>query len=208
LSEFVCANKGINGRTAADFNILGINLMINWIVQNKEWLFSGVGITVFTIIYGVFMNRRNASADKSVSQVIVHVHNETDGPYQPGIKDVKITPSSIERISRISYEAIRKALDSAPPLQQEDVKKHFVGINVEWDAVLNSATKADDEYIDLFLQAPDKHTLNWITCRVRLSEYRELGVLPKNAKIRIHGEIENIETLFVSLTNVKLFFYD
>jgi hypothetical protein len=208
LSEFVDAYKGIVEERQLIFNILDINVMINWIVQNKEWLFSGGGITVLTIAYWVFMNRRNASADKGVPQVIVHVHNETDGPYQPGIKDEKITSSSIERISRISYEAIRKALDSAPPLQQEDVKKHFVGINVEWDAVFKSATKADDEYIDLFLEAPDKHSLNWITCRVRLSEYRELGVLPKNAKIRIHGEIENIETLFVSLTNVKLFFYD
>ena len=53
--------------------------------------------------------------------------------------------------------------------------------------------------------SPDIST---ILCEVSLNDYRELGILPEGAKIRIQGEIVNADKFDVELVNVKLFFLE
>lgn len=38
--------------------------MINWIMENKEWLFSGLGILIITSIFGVIKFSLNKNKDK------------------------------------------------------------------------------------------------------------------------------------------------
>jgi len=50
--------------------------------------------------------------------------------------------------------------------------------------------------------------LSTILCEVSLNDYRELGILPEGAKIRIQGEIAKADKYDVELINVKLFFLE
>lgn len=37
---------------------------MNWIIENKEWIFSGIGIFILTIILGLFKKRQKAKKIK------------------------------------------------------------------------------------------------------------------------------------------------
>ena len=179
-----------------------MNKIIDWILQNKEWLFSGVGVSVILIFWGVIRHKKESQNTKT--QVVVHVHNadeSTPSNYE------EVSPADIERISPVNFEMIRKAIDTAPPFQRDDVQRKFIGINVEWDSYLNSANEDNDGYVKLMLKTGKDIGTGFIFCKVLLSDYKELGILPENSKIRIHGEIEEADRNHVSLKNVKLMFY-
>ncbi|WP_081682244.1 hypothetical protein [Pseudacidovorax intermedius] len=38
---------------------------MQWIVQNKEWFFSGVGATILALIVGFFLNSKGGMSQKS-----------------------------------------------------------------------------------------------------------------------------------------------
>jgi len=177
--------------------------MLEFIQQNKEWLFSGVGIAVIGAIFAWFRQIKTDKDEKP--QVVIHILNNPEVTQDNDETDV--TSASIERISPVTFEMMKDAIENAPPLQRDDVKRNYVGIKIEWDAFLKAANKDDEGFVRLRLTTDKEHSLNTIYCKVLLDEYRELGVLPEGAKIRIHGEIEEADTWDIRLKDVKLFIY-
>lgn len=68
--------------------------MINWIADNKEWLFSGVGITIFTILF--FLLRKIFS--KEISQ-----RNEKDSLLEKPDLEINVDKSIIKHFGRNDY---------------------------------------------------------------------------------------------------------
>lgn len=178
--------------------------MIKFISENKEWIFSGIGVTILIFVYAL-IRKIYFKKNKATQKVEIHLHpsnasSKTDDP--------ELIP--IEKINLLSFEDIEKALAKAPPLQRDDVKKNFRGIKVMWDGYLKAASKKDNNIVSLRLAPglkPIDH-LSTILCEVSLNDYRELGILPEGAKIRIQGEIAKAEKYDVKLINVKLFFLE
>ncbi len=112
----------------------------------------------------------------------------------------------IIRVSHIKFDDIWEAVNSAPPLQREDIKKNYLGLYVEWDSLLASASKRENGQIFLLLRPEDCKTMGLIDCEVMLDDYKELGVLPEKSKIRVYGEIAKLEFSNITLNNVKLYF--
>jgi hypothetical protein len=100
-------------------------------------------------------------------------------------------------------QKITEAIDSAPPLQQNDIAKNYIGLHVRWEARLFSAEKGKNDLVRLTLDFSDK-TSELVTCSVQLSEYRELGILPKGASITVIGKIKEVKRNQVSLEGVQL----
>lgn len=49
-----------------------INVIMNYIIDNKEWLFSGIGVLTLTSVYGItkkFFSRTKKSNTKTMKQV-------------------------------------------------------------------------------------------------------------------------------------------
>ncbi len=158
--------------------------MIDFIVQNIEWLFSGAGAILLVILIEFFRRRSRKEIEKPPP----------------------LTPTSIQ----VAFTDIQKMLDDAVPLQQEQLKESFIGIRVDWDTFLASARKEDDDIIRLLLMVrPDETKIHkgLVGCRVSLNEYRELGILPSGTRIRVQGEIKEVEVRSVELKDVKLFFH-
>ncbi|WP_422448086.1 hypothetical protein [Thermoanaerobacterium sp. DL9XJH110] len=42
----------------------GVIFMWNWLIANKEWIFSGIGVAVLTVIFSLFKSKR----DKRINQ--------------------------------------------------------------------------------------------------------------------------------------------
>lgn len=175
--------------------------MFRFILDNKEWIFSGIGVAVIGILITILRRKSTKSP-----QVVIHVSG-TDQTQSEEIQSVDVSPVSIERISPITFEDISKAINEAPPFQRQQVAKNFVGIRVEWDAFLKGAYGDKDDMVRLRLTTNKKMPLDTIHCKVPLSQYSELGVLPEGTRIRIQGKIEEADTYDVSLADVRLFFY-
>lgn len=181
--------------------------ILDWLDKNKEWLFSGVGVALLGYV-GTLIWRRFHPAAKSKNEavVIVQVSNEqmvyatTSGPRDetPPVHITKITPITITEITQ--------ALEKAPPLQQDSVGQHYIGLNVQWQAQLFGAEKDNDDNVRLTLDFGNANP-NLVFCNVRLSEYRELGVLQKGAPITVMGRIRKVAPRSASLEDVRLFFH-
>jgi len=184
--------------------------LIEFIRENKEWLFSGVGVTILLTI-GVFIKRkffrkqRYAGDVSDSQQITVHIH--PSGTIETSEK-ADIVP--IKRISPLKFSEIRDAIKQAPPLQKDESRKSFIGINVEWDAYLKSASKDKRNVASLWLAPGPKEVdrLSTIRCKVSLDDYRELGILPEGSKIRVQGKIAEADEYDVELVDAKLFFLE
>lgn len=143
----------------------------------------------------------------SVPQVIVHVsgngENQSNEPKNASL----LLPATVERVSNISFNEIAKTIENAPPLQRKQVAQNYIGLRVEWDAYFKGGRENDDESIDLRLTTDLNRPLNTIYCTVKFRDYRELGVLPENTKVRVSGEISAADRYEVTLTDVRLHFY-
>ncbi|MCM3363000.1 hypothetical protein [Niallia sp. MER TA 168] len=60
---------------------------MDWIIENKEWLFSGIGLTTISFIVGLFLKKKNRKT-KDNQQVINSGNNSTN--IQSG-RDVHVT---------------------------------------------------------------------------------------------------------------------
>jgi len=179
--------------------------MFKFILDNKEWIFSGIGVAVLGGLI-MILRRKTQKSKENLPQVVINVLGTDQEQSEEG-KTTEVTPVSIERISPINFKDIMETIDKSPPMQRDQVAKKFVGIKVEWDTFLKGASTDKDDMVRLRLTTDKKRPLDTIHCRVPLSQYRELGVLPEGTRIRIQGEIEEAGSWDVSLNNVKLFFY-
>ena len=180
--------------------------IIDQIDKNKEWLFSGIGVA----IGGLILNwiRRRMFPDKQHSPAARVVAQGSDSPALES-RDQSTPPAvaSVKKTSGVEFSKILSVLRNAPPLQKADVVKHYVGINVQWETRLWSADKDDKDNVRLSLDVDSKET-TLVHCSVRLSDYRELGVMERGAPITVIGKISAISTLWVDLEDVQLFFHD
>jgi len=63
-----------------------INEMINWLHENRDWLFSGIGVTILVGIVGLVRNRftKKSNDNKSIK---IEQRNEGDNITQIGIQN-------------------------------------------------------------------------------------------------------------------------
>jgi hypothetical protein len=185
--------------------------MIEFIMKNKEWLFSGVGVTILiallAVIRKVLLTKRSRSGDDARS---ITIHLSPSSHPVLGQTSTEGNLVSLEKISSLSYFRIGEVIEAVPPLQQDEIKKSFVGIRVSWDAYLKSASKDSEGIVNLRLSPSPRapYRLHTIHCTVALDDYRELSILPEGAHMRIDGEIAKASTWDVELSNVKLYFFE
>lgn len=63
---------------------------MEWIKENAEWVFSGIGATILTIVVGILMNRKTdkSNLDKKNSQSINSGNNSNN---IQGLENINIT---------------------------------------------------------------------------------------------------------------------
>jgi len=171
--------------------------MLAWLNANKEWLFSGAGAVFAAWIFGLTKWLRREVTPPP--QVIVRVEG---APAPPAQAAQLASAVRIERIAPITAEDIHSAITNALPLQEAAVKKSFIGLKIEWDTLLQGAEE-EDGVVHLFLKATSEPFFS-IWCNVKLVDYRELGIMPRDSRIRVYGEIEKAEEWSVRLKGVEL----
>lgn len=79
-------------------NIIKIKQTMNWIIDNKEWLFSGIGVTIAITIWRYFNTRTddNNEGKLSQSQTNNQTQNVTVNVAQPPIVPATLNKETIE----------------------------------------------------------------------------------------------------------------
>ena len=169
--------------------------MLAWLNTNKEWLFSGLGITLVAGLVAAV--RAAVSKPRSTPTAAA----PTAIPLE---QSDAVVPATTVRVSAISAQEIHDAIASAPPMQQEDKARHFIGLRVQWRTELISATRRDDSVRLQLRGGGSSRPTVW--CRVRFDEYRELAILSTNSPIIVNGLIESAENFRIELKEVGLTF--
>jgi hypothetical protein len=179
--------------------------MFDWLIKNKEWVFSGIGISALAILgaaFKAFISRGNASAHAST--VVVQLVNP--GAQQGGAQGQELSLVDVERVAPIDPYEMQKIIESAPLLQREAVANRYVGQRIQWDTELVDA-KPQGEQVRLQLRAKRANSFDpgfYAWCRVRLSDYQELAILPYAAPIRVTGTIASLSSSSVELDRARL----
>lgn len=179
---------------------------IDWLNQNKEWLFQGIGVTLLigiaAIIKTVFIRNGVKAAprfpprDFNYSQLgAARVKDDETNHAGPA--------NSSQSVSKVSAADIHEAIQTAPPLQRDLVAKRFEGIFINWETDLRNATE-DGEFIRLMLRAKPATDMFDVWCRVKKSDYRDLGILNYKTKVIVCGEITKAERFSVEIKDAHL----
>jgi len=178
--------------------------VLEYVDKNKEWLFSGIGVATLALVISHFWHRFFPKSHQERGAVVI-VQTGQDLA-QIGTIRQKEEPAQITKVTSISFSEISEALEKLPPLQQEDAAKRYEGIVVQWDTYLFNATMEKGDMVRLALDFGPANT-RMVYCKVRLSEYRELGVLPMGAPITVMGRIKEVGKKTATLEEVQLFFH-
>ena len=82
--------------------------IINWIIENKKWLFSGLGITIIAFVVKKLFTQNNRSEDKQTqSQSNSQTQNVTVNMAQPFVAPIKSVSEEKEDSPALTIEGIK-----------------------------------------------------------------------------------------------------
>jgi hypothetical protein len=118
---------------------------MNWLWANKEWVFSGAGVAILGLFYGLFFRPRPAgnsgqvSADRNSSVLGSPVASGSN--ISQIVNIVTAAPSSSPPPTKAYPEKpgpdeIHAQLESLPVFQRKAAKESYVGLKVRWPVTL------------------------------------------------------------------------
>ena len=160
--------------------------MFQWIVDNKQWLFSGVGVMLLLLI-GNFLRRRFTRprttdmglGGHSLSFVI-------QGPSTPPIA----LPTTV---ADIAPDDILKSVEAAPLLQRPDVAHHYRGLRVSWDGSLANARKKSDRSVRLQISCGKESSAS-VFVDVNPTDYPGIGLLRERDSLVVSGIVADVSS--------------
>jgi hypothetical protein len=208
---------------------------MQWLNDNKQWIFDGLGAAIIIAILGFFFKRfsgskkdsnstlssqKNEVSNTNTNQLIVQLHPGAIEPRQAvfpstrtvdEVETIQIKsekPVSLTRITKLTPKEIRKAINNVPLLMKDKLVKQYDGMAVEWNAELLSANPTGSNSARLVLQVigENKADKDFAACTVSLDDYKELKIANAGMVIKVVGEIEDVESMYFELKNVKLYF--
>jgi hypothetical protein len=182
-----------------------MNNILEFLINNKEWLFSGLGIVIFfgilSILRKLIFSKKQKTlspADPQESKIVIGV------PPSPAIVEAPLAPVTQNRDiippESLSPNEILTTIEQAPFLQQPEIAKHYVGLKVTWQGKLFSAWKERNDIVNIFIIVPEYRT---IVFNVNPNDYPGLGLLKKGTLLEVEGIIEKING-YIGLSNAKI----
>ena len=179
------------------------SFIIGAAIAGVAFFFTGflrkAGEDVYAWIRNWFLPRKLEKSTESPAQVIVQVQSVSAAELQ----STNLSPVSVERVHNITYPELRADISAAPPMQREDIAKHYIGLRVQWEALFYSGKRKDDGGFSIYLTIPGV-VGGIVTCEVSAEDYPELRILREGNPLRVSGDISIIDNISIALTNVRL----
>ncbi len=182
---------------------------MNYIIENKDWIFSGIGIFIISvIIYAVKFFIKNKSSHESSLPLNIHSLPKENNNLPNSQVGRKIDSPINNDLTTLN---ILDEIKNTPLLQQKDLIKSYIGQNINWETQISSITEIGKNKVTLQLNThaqitskPKGETYSLIYCNVNLNNYPELRMMKIGANITIEGKIDMIKPPKFDVSDVKL----
>ena len=166
---------------------------MNWLRANKEWVFSGVGVTTVVLLVG-FLYPRAAPVPAAPAAA----------PASPK------APSQAVAYTNPTPEGIIKQLDSLPSFQQKGAAEAYRGLKVFWPATFSSVFEEPSAQVPRKWSAilyPDKyHSIPVVCTGVDVEANPRLKIASRDEAVDVRGTIESVSERGVWLKDATLEF--
>ena len=197
--------------------------MLRYIRDNKQWIFSGIGVFVIGLIAsGIyhFSGPRTSNQDAANVERAPRLDADLNKPTHLAVPTPEMSPKPRETTTPTIREAkmteptpmqIRDALSKLTTLQQEDVVRVYKGIRVEWELDFHSASRSDEtrsDIIDIAFNLPgDASSRPTIWCwAVKFARYPEFKAMTPGRRVRVTGVIGHVDSGRIDIERVSFVF--
>lgn len=162
--------------------------MIEWIRNNKQWLFSGIGVATISAICWLIANM---------------LDNKGEGV--PSHTSEPATLRWCEYNLRPLPQAISQEIKMRPPYQREDAGRYYVGLRVRWRLSLSSVRKGTEGVAEFQFTPPGRREPQ-VKCAVPMASYPELKIATEGSELWVSGRIAGVTLSTIRLSDVLLEF--
>ena len=178
--------------------------MINFLWDNKEWFFSGLGILILVVLFKAF--RAFWNKKKTVpSSGPEHVNEETTVTTSENNGDVDSEGRVLSE--PIMPHQIKKAIENFPLLQRTEAAKHYIDMHVVWRLPLADISKKRNDPNTVTLHLTDQTDfMNFASVFFDVSsdKYPGLGLLKEKDIVEVDGRIKKIDFNIIKLYDAKI----
>lgn len=172
--------------------------MINWILENKEWLFSGIAVTTLVAIF--FLVRKFMFGSKTTASQVDYSLNQI--PVSPPQTSV------LTKLVELDLLKISKEIESLPPYQLKDARKHYIGLRFRYTGRLLSAEKHDKGKIRFMLESLNLAGRPLIFGTVSEDKNPQIKIAHKGTRITIEGDLSDFDSSTAGIENIEILVYE
>lgn len=147
--------------------------IIEWLRENAEWLFQGIGVVVLVGLGRLAFRATSRPTATSSRSPNADPDEPSGGAFTAAM--------------------IMKEFEAAPPLQRTEIAKHFIGLPLNVNGALYNSWQGRDE-VTLQLSG-----LPSVFLVVNPAEWPGLALLRKGARISAQGRVESVTEYGVTL---------
>lgn len=166
--------------------------MLDLIIQNKEWLFSGIGVT---ILVGAFFIVKWLFATKLFPFSKPHISDRKyaldTGITENRNENIEAQLSSKRYMAHPDPIEISTQLKELPPFQQKEAEKNFHGLHVQWSVSLALVHKCENGQVELTCDFPGYS--RYVKVKTSQDEYPEIKVMKEGQNISVYGTLVGID---------------
>jgi hypothetical protein len=176
-----------------------------WIIQNKEWLFSGIAVAGIGYIASLIFGRKK-STDQDVRgkiegsmnsspAAVGHIVTQTVTYNLAGTNPAPIQEKEKKATSPRPRD-ILKAIDSLPPFQRASAAQNYTGLKICWftefssiERILFAENEQENHSVYLKVRGNERWDFVLVCCDIDLNKYPELKILHADHPIWLKGKI-------------------
>jgi hypothetical protein len=179
--------------------------MFESIWQNKEWLFSGIGVFILGSVITFIVWLRKKNAIKEVSKLNVQLPTRTTPIIEANLSNGPSKNNLLPITNSIAPRQIYGQINSAALLLQDEVRKQFLGIPVKWSGSLTNILSKEyaKPNISVYIYVENRHL---VTFFVNPVNYPGIGTLKDGHIIEVEGTISKIDQISIGLVDAKIKF--
>lgn len=149
---------------------------MKWLYDNKEWIFSGIGVVILSGIAGLLLR---------------YFSNRTKAGTERGNPSASQLPIATAR-SEIRHEDMMVDIENRPPYQRKDAENHYIGVRISFHGTFFNLYKMNEQDVRITLRHPDK-MYRAVKFNVRIADYPIFKVMKEGTPVRVHGKIISFE---------------
>ncbi|MFC1818220.1 hypothetical protein ACFL0B_03910 [Thermodesulfobacteriota bacterium] len=181
--------------------------MLKYLIDNKEWIFSGIGVFLLATVVGIIqyiLKRKRVGSLKDDKIINEQSFNERT-------KD-KTLINKVE-FTNITVKNIIDKLHNTPPFQRDTLSNNYKGLKVRWEGKLwnvekETYTDKSEKTVRVVFHPIPKNLHYRVLLTVDIDRYPQLKIIKRGSKIAAEGEIINCssEGMYVEIKPSKLLF--